>query len=608
MRCHTALTALSPFLDGQLAGDRLAELDRHLQDCAACMAELNALRAADAVAQQTLSEEPLSPTFVADLERRIAREGDLVPSAGALTVRAIIPMAAAVVLGATVTFMGMQVGRSRPATAPVDGALVGFPEAAPVEHAPIDAGYVEASQASDGFAARADVLLTNLGQLSGHDPARELAFVRNETAAIGLEPAMASARASVRVIGPLDPMRALRLERALKGTTEVLRRLEADGSADTRLLAARREMLQRQLRALVREIAPDGMPRPRRSRRATSGHPDENDPKSVWSAAFRHYGNGHVSRANALFVKYAALATHSDEKGRANYWIAKTSLLDGKPHITLKMLPQVQAFSPGAAADISKQMRVLLTAGGATIIIAEADGAMHLQIDGERGGELERRIEGPAVREHDTGQMQQLHQHLRERLARMKAEFERMPQAERSQVRRSFETAELPTPHTSHYFYRTAAVRVDGTEVKLTGASKTLRDTAPVIAYRILRARPRRVSRDQSGAQVYTFDVWDRESDTKRKISRRVQFGSWEAQQFIEELQQAIGTTLIDEQKFSTFKTIEFVVGPPGRSTRAEKRRPRAAEPAPMQPTQHPPKDGLLRRGPFKGLRFLRKP
>jgi anti-sigma factor RsiW len=578
MRCSHALTALSPFLDGRLEPGRLAELDRHLQDCPACMAELNALRAADAVAQRALPEEPLSPGFVADLERRIAREGDLVrPAGGGLTVRAVIPMAAAVLLGATVTFLGMQAGRPHtPEAGPGDTAEHRpSPDTGPVEHAPIAAEYGEALNATDQFAARADVVLTNLSHLSTHDPASELALVRNESEAVGLRPAIATARASVQVFDQCDPMRARALGRALDGTDAVLRRLEQDGTADRRLIAARREMLRRQLQDVIRNLASNGVPRPRRGATGNAAG-DGTTPGEMWRAAFRRYADGDLAAAGALFRKFAAQAKNRDEQLRGTYWVAKTSLLEGKPHITLKLLPRVQAASPDAAADISKQMRFVLTSsGGGTLVIAEADGDIRLLIEGEIDPDTEIHIDPSKVRAEQKKQMEQVRKQVLEMQQRIKREFEQMPRRDRSDVRTVFETAELPKPRSSHYYFRTTAVRVDGTEVKLADAGRVLCDTTPVIAYRIRRMRPARVTAGPGGTQIHAFDVWDRPEDLTRKVSRRIQFGSWEAQQFVEELQKATGRSLHDKQRFSTFKTIEFVVEAQRRSQRHTHRKTR---------------------------------
>lgn len=571
MRCNHALNSLSPLLDGQLDAGALAGLDRHLQDCAPCMAQLTALRAADAFAQFALPEEPLSPTFVADLERRIAREGDLPQPAEGLTVRALIPMAAAVMLGATVTFLGMNLGR-RDGTPPVGTPVVnnnnnnidtdGTGDAAPLEHA-TGAAEVAADAATDKFAARADVLLTNLGHLSTRDAARELRLLQGEAEAVGLQPAMETAQASVAVIEQRDPLRAAALDSALDGTWAILRRLESDGAAGERILGARREMLKRQLREVIDRLAPNGMPRPRRDDVVTAGHAHGNDPASLWTEAFRHYRHGDLPGATVLFEKVAAASPDPDQRDRAAYWVAKTSLLEGKPHVTLKLLPQVRAFSPDGAAELSKQMGFVLNGGGGTIVIVDAGGEVQMRIESstsqDSGGADDR------ARRHQRStayakQAEEMRTRLQEMRTQMKLAFETMPVRERTQVRISFEAAELPTPRPSHYFFRTTAVRVDGKEVQLDGASKLLRDTTPIVAYRIDRKRTRRVAREGTGPQVFSFDVFDRAEDTHREITRRVQFGSWEAQQFITELQSALGTTLIDAQHLSTFQTIEFVV------------------------------------------------
>jgi predicted anti-sigma-YlaC factor YlaD len=61
--CKDVRSRLSPYIDGELTQADEAELKAHLTDCPNCLAELNGLRQAEALAAQALQEHPPAGYF-----------------------------------------------------------------------------------------------------------------------------------------------------------------------------------------------------------------------------------------------------------------------------------------------------------------------------------------------------------------------------------------------------------------------------------------------------------------------------------------------------------------------------------------------------------------
>jgi anti-sigma factor RsiW len=71
MRCPSSRRFFSRYLDGELGAWRRRRLDRHLADCSACRAELEADR--EVWSLLGVAETPAPPDIMAQLEARLTR-------------------------------------------------------------------------------------------------------------------------------------------------------------------------------------------------------------------------------------------------------------------------------------------------------------------------------------------------------------------------------------------------------------------------------------------------------------------------------------------------------------------------------------------------------
>ena len=337
MRCATARGWLSELRDGELRTDRRAAVESHLRDCAPCRAEADLLRRTDLAARTCLpAEEPMGPAFVGDLERRIAREGTRSAPEPAGAVRALVPMAAALLLGASLTFVGMHAAGPR-APAPAGPAV-------PSEYAGFEAS-------RDRFAAASEMVLTDLDDLSLADPAQELTLVRQEVAAAGVEPAMDAVRRQLPAAETRDPRVAGRLGHAGGGMEAGVASLQRPGPPEDTLLHARREVLDRRLVASVRGLSPEGLPRP-----ASAGRPASEPPNpglagdtAIYLTGVRAYAVGQLAEARQAFERAHAIAPRPDRRARAAYWASRCYTLENRPAKAAELLGDVQSWSPDAA-------------------------------------------------------------------------------------------------------------------------------------------------------------------------------------------------------------------------------------------------------------------
>lgn len=336
-RCAALARDVSLWLDGRLEPAERASLEEHAASCPACAALLARAREADSLARAAFPPVEPDPGLVAAIERRALAEGPprLQPRFAGLSF-AGLSFAAGIVVGLGVAFSVQGSSRSVPAPPP--------PTEVPLQR----------------FAVASDALLTDLVELAGEDPPRDLALLRRESEVLDVPGAVRALREALPAIDARDPILARQAERAAAGTEAITVALAATdaavssgASATLELFELRDEAERLELPAMVRGLARGGIPRPERRVETISFETFEpagleQTADRTYLAGLAQYAKGDLEGARFQWARVAHGPGEGAWAARAGYWSARVHILDGRPEQAIASLKPVLAFRPMA--------------------------------------------------------------------------------------------------------------------------------------------------------------------------------------------------------------------------------------------------------------------
>lgn len=332
MSCEWFTERLSPLHDNELEASERAKVEAHLSGCSECAAQLRDLQEADALARAASPLPELPSDFMGRLERTIDRAPASSPAPPAVSQpsrsRMVWAFAAGVFVGAASVIAGMH--HSETVAVPAQ------PSDVPLHR----------------FVAASDLLVTDLTQLSGEDPERDLPLLREQVRELGLVDAIASVRSELPQLRATDPALAQEITLAVDGTESVATKILADSSepAEVRLFATRDDAERIDLAPLVWGLCRGGLPRPPFTA-ATPVVALPTEPRAAYLAAVGLYAHGEVARAREGWERLLAAEPERPIAVRASYWAARSSLLEGRVQEAMRSLPSVATYCPDAILE-----------------------------------------------------------------------------------------------------------------------------------------------------------------------------------------------------------------------------------------------------------------
>ncbi len=529
--CGRARAALSPWLDGRLPATEREAVEAHLAGCPACAREAREMRAGDAAARAAFPAAPASPDFLPGLDRKIAR-GIAPHAAGrmglarlAAALRAALPIAAGLALGAGGTFLAARAMRALP-----------------------DLPAASADEAVGRFAAASDAFLTDAVHHCGEDPVRDVELLRRETQALGLPEAIREVRRTLPAIRESDPSLARSLELATEGTERILARIAAGaGHSPGRTLVSVWDDEERMdLHALVRGLSRGGVPRP--PARASDGGGDSpgpaaGEPDSVYLAGLGHYSRGRIAPARECWERIVVRPPDRRWASRAGYWASRTYVLEGRVGEAMEALGPVTLWCPEAVRESALGTALyfeLLDLGGSDGPAAgpgDRGPVTLFQSGGEGGNAPSIRVQAGSLtfRLRHPG-LEEIRRELLESVGPLLAPAPAPAAPSRESVR----------------LEEVLSIRVDGRDVALPDAETrdSLRALAGFLAQRLRSQGRCRVERGEGGATTLALDLSPRGDE-------RCRFHSPQARRLAAIVAEARGGPLHDAEGYSLVSRME---------------------------------------------------